>query len=225
MFSMVVGLLLASSTAPLAHVDEDSIAWLSGGFSSTWVVQIGGGKHVTPRLRLDVQLETPIVRPLVMGGRLAVGSTLVTRFNEWFVLGARLEVGAPWASDFLGSWVGVDARLSVLPALSRPTWSLAVSLSVMPTIGVSWTPSLVVRDLFGDREGSAVQSPTARGIGPSAFRLEAGLATRVLLGGAQLKWWLTGAGGLVATPGRFALSAPPTSTLPFHATLGVLCAF
>lgn len=221
----VVALCLAAAAAPLAHADEGSVVWASGGFASTWVVQAGGGRHLTPTLRLDVQLETPIVRPLVMGGRLAVGSTLVTRFNEWFVLGARLEVGVPWSSDFLGSWVGVDGRLSVLPTLARPGWSVAASFSVMPTFGVSWAPSLVVRDLFGDRDGSAVQSPTARGVGLSAFRLEAGLASRVLLGGARVTWWLTGAGGLVVTPGPFELSAPPSSTLPFHATLGVLCAF
>ena len=224
MLSTILALTLSGSSSPLQSVDARHQAWVSGGFASTWVVQLGGRVRLTEGLRLDVQLETPVVRPLVMGGRLAVGASFLHRFGDVFGSGFRVELGAPWANDFLGSWLGVDVRASVQPGVYRPRWALAADLSVIPTLAVSWTPSLVVRDAFGDRPLSAVQAPRSVGLLFPAFRFDLGVNGRVLVVGTTgPRLWLTGNASLVLTPARVTLTAPPTSTLPFTTTVGVLC--
>lgn len=224
MLITLVALTLSGIASPLQSVDGRHQTWVSGGFASTWALQVGGGFRLAERWRFDVQLDTPVVRPLVMGGRLAVGASFLQRFGDVFGTGFRLELGAPWANDFLGSWLGLDLRAAVQPGLYRPRWSLAADLSVTPTLGVSWTPSLVVRDTFGDRPDSAVQAPRAVGLLFPAFRVDLGLNGRVLLvGSTGPRLWLTGNASFVLTPARVSLSAQPTSTLPFTSTLGVLC--
>jgi hypothetical protein len=210
--------------APAQSVDGRHQAWGSGGFASAWVVQVGGGFRLTEGLRLDVQLDTPLVRPLVLGGRLAVGVSLLRRLNDWFGLAGRLELGAPWSNDFSGSWLAVDVRAGVQPGVYRPTWTVAFDASVVPTVAASWTPSLVVRDSFGDRRGSALQSPRAGGLWLPAFRIDLGVLARVrLVEVGAVRVWLLGNASFVLTPTRVGPAAPPTSTLPFTMGLGVAC--
>lgn len=192
--------------------------------ASTWVLQVGGGLPLAEGLRGDVQVDTPLVRPLVMGGRLAVGASLLRGRSSLFGLAGRVELGVPWASDFSGSWLAVDLRVGAQPGLYRESWAVALDASVVPTLAASWTPSLVVRDAFGDRPRSAIQAPRAVGLLLPALRFDVGAIARLRLlavGGARL--WLLVNASLVMTPSRVGLAAPPTSTLPFTAGLGFAC--
>lgn len=220
LLSLVVGAL----PVPAQTVDGRHQAWVSGGFASAWVVQVGGGFRLTEGLRLDVQLDTPLVRPLVLGGRLALGAGLLRRLGDWFGLVGRLELGVPWSNDFSGSWLAVDVRAGVQPGVYRPTWTVAFDASVVPTVAASWTPSLVVRDSFGERPGSAIQSPRAGGLWLPAFRIDLGVLARLrLVEVGAVRVWLLGNASLVLTPARVGPAAPPTSTLPFTMGLGGAC--
>lgn len=224
MLGLLLSMSLVALPAPLQTVDGRHLAWAHGGFASTWVVQVGGGVRLADGVRLDVQLDTPLVRPLVMGGRLALGVSLLRQFGAWFGLAGRVELGVPWSNDFSGSWLAVDVRAGVQPGLYRRTWAVAMDVSVVPTLAASWTPSTVVRDSFGDRPGSSVQSPASVGLVLPAFRVEVGALARVrLLKTDVVGLWLIANAGLVLTPSRVGPATPPTSTLPFTMGLGAAC--
>jgi hypothetical protein len=224
MVTVLLGVALQALPAPAQSFNGGHQAWVAGGFASAWVLQVGGGFRLAEGLRLDVQLDTPLVRPLVMGGRLAVGASLLRRFGNLLGLAGRLEAGVPWSSDFSGSWLGVDLRAGLQPGLYRDAWAVALDVSVVPTLAASWTPSLVVRDSFGDRPQSALQAPRAVGLLLPAFRVDLGALARFRLAVIdRLRLWLLVNASLVLTPSRVELSAPPTSTLPFTMGMGVAC--
>jgi hypothetical protein len=224
MLTGLVMVCLHALPAPVQSFDGRHQAWVAGGFASTWVLQVGGGFRLAEGLRLDVQLDTPLVRPLVMGGRLAVGASLLKRFGNLLGLAGRLEVGAPWAADFGGSWLAVDLRAGLQPGLYREAWAVALDVSVVPTLAASWTPSLVVRDSFGDRPGSAVQAPRAVGLLLPAFRMDLGALARFrLVAVDRVRLWLIVNASFVVTPSRVGPATPPTSTLPFTTGLGAAC--
>ncbi|MCU0696302.1 MAG: hypothetical protein MUC96_07225 [Myxococcaceae bacterium] len=224
MLGLLLSMSLVALPAPSQTVEGRHQAWVNAGFASTWLVQAGGGFRLGEGVRLDVQLDTPLVRPLVMGGRLALGLSVLRPFGDWFGLAGRVELGAPWSNDFSGSWLAIDGRAGLQPGIYRRTWAVALDVSVVPTLAASWTPSLVVRDSFGDRPGSAVQSPRAVGLSFPAFRVDVGALARFRLVKTDVaRLWLLVNASLVVTPSQVGPAMPPTSTLPFTMGLGAAC--
>ncbi len=62
MLITVLALTLSGISSPLQSVEGRHQTWVSGGFASTWALQLGGGFQLAAGWRLDVQLDTQVNR-------------------------------------------------------------------------------------------------------------------------------------------------------------------
>jgi hypothetical protein len=204
--------------------------WLSTGFESTWLLELGYSRLVaqpdpTLSLRLDALLGSPIVLLPhgVDDGLLAAGATALLRLESGLGVTASLLPGLRFSHDVTGTWMGLGAALGLRPGYYAPSWSLSLDLAWDSTLLARKWHSEVARDAFRDRYPEGAASPSSSGprdgwYALTAWQLRAGLAGAVRLSSAMS---LHASGGFLHTPQLAGITSnPPIGPLPFYMYAG-----
>lgn len=215
-FLLVVS--LASPTAEAAPTwlatASDNQGWVDFAWDPTWVLEGGWSHHLSPALRLEVDVAAPIVLVPDLGG-LSGETGLSSRFTVRGGWGVEvgLNTGLALARDSLGDKLGWNADLRLRPGWAAERWSAGLDLGFRPTLATRFWPGEPVQDLFGDRPGSEIQSPWDGWVRFTGQRLRAGAAGTLALGNHGV---FALSGGFEWTPQAQGLLAnPQLGQLPF----------